>query len=114
MAVWRPPGSAQPRGAARGYDAIAQYGRGERDPISGVYEWYEIPQGNPARGGQLVGWPEILTHWPLIEADLHSEYGIDTGAGALLRPWPWLRTRIVGLLSADTRLARALTPPDAR
>jgi hypothetical protein len=26
------------------------------------------------------------------------------------RPWPWLETHILGLLSADTRLYRALAP----
>lgn len=28
------------------------------------------------------------------------------------RSWRWLETRIVGLLSANTRLYRALAPPD--
>jgi hypothetical protein len=28
------------------------------------------------------------------------------------RSWRWLRVRIVGLCSADTRLARALQPPE--
>jgi len=60
-----------------------------------------------------VTWPEILTRWALVECDLHSEYGIDLGdSGVLGRPWRWLRARIVGLLSADTRLARALTPEE--
>lgn len=48
----------------------------------------------------------------LVAADLHSVYGIDLADRDLLRrrTWPWLRNRIVGLLSADTRIARALTP----
>lgn len=28
------------------------------------------------------------------------------------RSWRWLEVRIIGLLSADTRLSRALKPPD--
>lgn len=47
---------------------------------------------------------------------MHSEYGVDLGDRALLRArtWRWLRVRIVGLLSADTRLARAFTPDDPK
>lgn len=30
------------------------------------------------------------------------------------RPWRWLRVRIVGLLHADTRVGRALTPDEPR
>ncbi|RLU85936.1 hypothetical protein CTZ27_26335 [Streptomyces griseocarneus] len=58
-------------------------------------------------------WAQILEAWPLVEADLHEVYGIDVGAPGLLRgrSWRWLRLRILGLLSAESRLARALTPP---
>jgi hypothetical protein len=54
-----------------------------------------------------------LSRWALIEADLHSEYGLDVEDPVLLRArsWRWLRTRILGLLAADTRIARALAPP---
>ncbi|MFI6909651.1 hypothetical protein ACIBKY_50910 [Nonomuraea sp. NPDC050394] len=40
-------------------------------------------------------------------------YGIDLESPRSLegRSWRWLRTRILGLLDADTRLARALSPP---
>lgn len=43
---------------------------------------------------------------------MHSEYGIDVDDRVLLRTrsWRWLRARIVGLLAADTRVARALAP----
>lgn len=49
--------------------------------------------------------------WRTIQCDLHDVYGIDTGDLALMnaRTWRWLRTRIVGLVSADTRTLRALT-----
>lgn len=49
----------------------------------------------------------------MIEADLHDVYGVDVESGILrARSWRWLRTRIVGLLSCDSRLARALAPSD--
>lgn len=51
----------------------------------------------------------LLAQWPAIESDL-QDAGIDLGDRELLRrrDWRWLRTRIIGLCSADTRLARAL------
>ncbi|XTZ18193.1 hypothetical protein ACQSSU_12865 [Micromonospora echinospora] len=53
-----------------------------------------------------------MTHWRLVEADLHSEYGVDVEDRALMRArsWRWLEVRITGLLSADTRLYRTLAP----
>jgi hypothetical protein len=47
-----------------------------------------------------------------VEADLHQTYGLDVWDDALMdaRPWSWLRSRIVGLLTENTRTARALIP----
>ncbi|MFJ8992616.1 hypothetical protein ACIRQH_19745 [Streptomyces sp. NPDC102279] len=54
----------------------------------------------------------LLGLWPLIEADLHSEYGIDVGDGILReRTWRWFQARVLGLLSADSRLRRHFAPP---
>ncbi|WP_306839756.1 hypothetical protein [Catenuloplanes nepalensis] len=60
-----------------------------------------------------VAWLDILARWRLLEADLHDVYGVDLGDPVVLRTrsWRWLETRILGLLSADTRLHRALFPP---
>ena len=61
----------------------------------------------------------IAHHWDAIETDLHDQYGIDTDNVDLMRSrsWRWLRLRILGLLTADTRLSRAMTrhttPPPA-
>lgn len=52
----------------------------------------------------------MLTHWVAIENDLQDR-GIDLDDPVIrTRSGRWLRTRILGLLSADTRLARALAP----
>jgi hypothetical protein len=52
----------------------------------------------------------IFTHWALVWADLISEYGFDVGDRAMMRAkrWKSLKTMIVGLVSADTRLSRKL------
>jgi hypothetical protein len=57
-------------------------------------------------------WADVLKFWALIEADLHERYGIDVDDRAVLRArsWRWLQVRILGLLSAETRLHRALFP----
>lgn len=40
-------------------------------------------------------------------------YGVDVDSGILTaRSWRWLRTRIQGLLTADTRLRRHFRPDD--
>lgn len=55
----------------------------------------------------------LLEHWHLIEADLHSEYGIDLSDPSLAhRSWRWLQARIRGLMTAESRLLRALQPPE--
>lgn len=61
-------------------------------------------------------WGAILRQWSLVVADLHSEYGIEISLELLrAQSWSWLRTRILGLLHADTRLYRALAPrPDGQ
>lgn len=53
----------------------------------------------------------IFEHWDLVWADLISEYGVDVGDRAMMRArgWSSLRRMITGLVSADTRLTRALT-----
>ncbi|AYF30605.1 hypothetical protein CSH63_24805 [Micromonospora tulbaghiae] len=58
-----------------------------------------------------VTWAQILTHWVLVECDL-QDAGVDVGDPDLMRSrsWRWLEVRILGLLSADTRLSRALKP----
>jgi hypothetical protein len=58
-----------------------------------------------------VTWAQILDRWELVEADLHETFGIDMEDRDQLRSrsWRWLHVRITGLLSANTRTARALT-----
>ncbi|MFD3574777.1 hypothetical protein [Streptomyces sp. NPDC058644] len=43
-------------------------------------------------------------------------YGIDLDAPGLMqdRTWRWLRIRILGLLSAESRLSRHFAPPEPK
>jgi hypothetical protein len=55
----------------------------------------------------------LLTHWALIEADLHERYGVDVETDVLReRSSRWLVTRIAGLLTVESRLRTALYPPE--
>lgn len=89
-------------GAAREVDPD-EYGHGDYDPETGLYEWYELPEEVTAP--QALTWIDLLGQWDLIEADLHEHYGIDTATGILAaRDGRWIRTRIAGLLLTDSRL----------
>ena len=115
--------STEQGGPSAGVARLLGVGCGEYDPVTGLYEWYEggIPapkQGRARQGAPELTWDRLLAQWPLIEADLHSEYGIDVedgraeGNGILQRrTWRWLQIRILGLLSAETRLHRHFAPP---
>lgn len=112
-----PPGSTPPGGKPGAAQGIQSYGRGRYDEQSGLYEWYETPEHvRRQEAGTAVTWEQILTRWDLVEADLHETYGIDLDQPRLLprHTWRWLQSRIIGLLSADTRLSRALAPEPER
>jgi hypothetical protein len=93
-----------------GLDAIAQYGIGERDPLTGLYEAYDIPEGHAAQGGAEEGhpvtWTQLVEQWELIVADFTSEYGIDLRARRHTMPWRDFAIWAQGLMTADTRIAR--------
>lgn len=102
--------------AAGADDDLDQYGRGEYDPDTGLYEYYEIPPEQWQRREQRadgVTWARLLDEWRHIECDLQDR-GIDVDDDQLMttRSWRWLRTRITGLLADPTsRTARATAPP---
>lgn len=53
----------------------------------------------------------FLEVWGLVELDFQKEYGIDLSSGILKqRSWRWLRLRMVGLLSIESRVQRVLNP----
>jgi len=54
----------------------------------------------------------VLEHWALLEADFQEHYGVDLGTRILdRRSGRWLRVRVLGLLSIESRLRYALHPP---
>ena len=60
--------------------------------------WQPTREQAPDSGG--VRWEQLEEHWDDVEADLHERFGIDLWApGVLDRPWPWLISRIVALLT---------------
>lgn len=74
-------------------------GTGDVEPTSGLPRFVDDPRATQAR--PALGWPELLTHWDALEADL-AERGVDLEDPVLMssRSWRWLRVRILGLLTA--------------
>lgn len=109
---YRPGSASRHHGGAPhdGLDAIDRYGVGEKDPITGLYESYDLPEGHEAHGGETVAWQAILTRRPLLVADFASEYGIRLNGEMDRMTWREFADLTVGLLAADTRLARAFQP----
>jgi hypothetical protein len=99
--------------------SLDQYGRGDYDEETGIWEWYEIPDAEIQRletQANGVTWDALLTHWSAIEADLQDR-GIDVDDTTLMasRSWRWLRVRITGLLAdRTTRISQALSTPTGR
>lgn len=92
----------------------AQYGIGEPD-ADGNYPDYRVPAGlkpkppTTTSTGRQVWWIDIVTRWDLVHRDLAERYHIDLHDPAVLaRPWPGVRTLILGLLSEPSRLANSL------
>lgn len=95
-------------------EALDQYGVGEKNPVTGLYENYDIPEGHAANrvdeGGTPVEWETLIGQWPLIVADFASEYGVRL-PGSSMR-WPEFQWLLHGLFAADTRISRFFRPPD--
>ena len=97
---------------------LEQYGHGEYDEATGLWEHYDVPEdvirsiqaeanGETVTLRDLFGW-----YWPQVEADLHDVFGIDIDDHALMmsRTWRWLATRIFALVDrTNTRTHQAIT-----
>lgn len=109
------PGPAAGSQTAAEVSAIG-VGCGEYDPVTGLYEWYEggLPPASQAGSkGKRVGRTDLLEQWALVEADFQDTYSLDLSTPGLLdgRSWRWFLTRLYGLLSAESRIARHFAPP---
>jgi hypothetical protein len=94
-------------------DEWAQYGVGEPDE-NGWYADYRIPPelkpvAEDDAPGRSVWWSDIIEHWGEVLCDMSEVYGIDLYDPVVLaRPWPGVRTMVLGLLSRPSRLSHAL------
>jgi hypothetical protein len=101
----RAGGSTSPEGGD-----LDQYGRGEYDEATGLYEWYDLPPERAQGKGQAFSLTELLAQRALVVADFASEYGVEleTWAGT----WRMFLDRLTGLLHTDSRLARHFQPKE--
>lgn len=100
---WRPKSSSGVRESARpeqGVEAFEKYGQGEKNPVTGLYEWYDLPPGIARGQGDPVTWPEIVEQWRLLEFDFHAILRVDLSDTLKVRSWRWFELRVQGLLAS--------------
>lgn len=101
-------GEADPEGAGggegkSGFDAIARYGVGEPDPVTGIYAVYDIPEEVVA---PKVSIAELIEDWVLVVADFATEYQVRLAVVTDMT-WREFVTLLTGLLSTpDSRIYR--------
>jgi hypothetical protein len=110
-------------GAAAGPQALSlaelsQYGWGDYDSQTGLFEGYDLPPEVARRvystpDEHPVTWARIAQAWALVEFAFHAHLGVDLDAMRGARSWRWFVVRVRGLLTSDTALARHFAPePD--
>ncbi len=95
-----------------GYEAIEEYGWGDKDPITGIYEGYDLPPQLARRAGNAVTWPALLANWSLVVFTFHTALGVDLEDVWRVKSWRWFSARVRHLLSTDTPLSRFFAPDD--
>ena len=102
---------SSPKGAT-GLAAIEQYGRGEKDPVTGYYDWYDLPEDHAAHGGQgpqEVRFLDLIEQWPLVVADF-ADLGVRLHQERDSLTWAEFHSLLSGLLLDPTsRLWRHCT-----
>lgn len=96
-----PGGDGRPSRDSEDQDDLDQYGIGQKDPVTGVYPFYDVPSYlERAQVGTPVNWSAIFAQWGLLVADFQDVYGI-----ALMREfdrmtWVEFRLYVQGLMSS--------------
>lgn len=81
-----------------GFDAIAQYGRGDFDEATGTYDWYETPP--EVTGRQIrAPWDEVFAAFNILRFDFQRHLHIDLAEAIHTRSWRWFADQVNGLLS---------------
>lgn len=90
-------------GPREGLDAIAQYGRGEFDELTGTYEWYEVP---PEVAGRrtTADWGEVIARFDLLAFDFQRHLNLRLTTVLRTHTWREFVALVSGLLSIDEHL----------
>ena len=110
---WRPKsaGSVGEGEHEQGAAAFEKAGRGELDPKTGLYEWYEdIPVELTVARSSGPAWAAVLNQWALLEPVFHHEFGVDLSEVLHVKSWRWFAVRVSHLLATDNPLARFFAP----
>lgn len=93
-------------GAGDGLDAIAQYGRGDYDELTGTYEWYDVPPDVTAER-KTADWGAILTRLDLLAFDMQRHLGLRLTEVLRTHTWREFVVLVQGLLGVDEHLVTA-------
>ena len=96
----------------QGIAALEQYGYGEKDPDTGLFEGYDLPKGILAPASKGFTWRELVERWGLVEYDFRHLLHVDLEAEFHHRSWRWFNVHIRGILSSPDSLLAADLKPD--
>lgn len=91
-----------------------EYGRGDYDEATGLYEWYEAPQEEVDKHNgstTSITYTELLGHWRILEGTFHQTFGVDLAEVWHRKSWRWFTARIATLLAGDNPLSQLVAPP---
>jgi hypothetical protein len=113
---WRPKSSGgvpEAAGTQQGVATFDAWGQGEKNPITGLFESYDLPAHGVGPVGDGVSWLAILEQWTLLEYDFADILHIPDIAALLPDvSWQWFAHRVTGLISDRGLLARFFTPAE--
>lgn len=91
-----------------------EWGRGEYDEETGLYEWYEVEDEELAEhdGRQkTVSYTKIIENWRILEGAFQAVLNIDLEELFHRKSWRWFSTRVAYLLADNNPFSRAVFPP---
>jgi hypothetical protein len=93
-------------GERDGLEAIAQYGRGEYDELTGTYEWYDVPPDVSAER-TAADWGEIFARLDLLAFDMQRHLGLRLTTVLRTHTWREFVALVQGLLGLDDHVVTA-------
>lgn len=84
------------------------WGRGPRDPVTGLYSRYVYPVGHPNHpdAPPSASWERVAGQWTAVLYDFQRLLGVNLEATFNTATWSWFDRMLGGVLSEPTSLLR--------